>query len=113
MDRISNSFWSKINQIAGDDFTPKGLNELEEYAEQFAGRRIVYKRFSSQEQHGCSAGGVNNVIASLLAGAKVAANGVAEGCIKDFKSELKLAEKQIDTIKHWAKKANVWIDKVY
>ena len=53
-----------------DGFTSEGLQKLDYYAEQFISGRLVYKRFSPNEQHGCSEGGTTHVIASLLAGAE-------------------------------------------
>ena len=63
-------FWASVNSIITDGFTSEGLQKLDSYAEQFISGRLVYQRFSPREQHGCSAGGATNVIASLLAGAK-------------------------------------------
>jgi hypothetical protein len=54
------------------------------YAEQFISGRLVYQRFSPQEQHGCAEGGEANVIASLLAGAKDRASSKAEESISEF-----------------------------
>jgi len=45
-------------------------NLTHQNAEQFISGRLVYQRFSSREQHGCSAGGAANVIATILAGAE-------------------------------------------
>ena len=81
---------------------------MEEYGRLYDERKIIYKRFSPQEQHGCSTGGDTHVIASLLAGAESATSGVAEESVKDFKTESKLAKKQIDAIKSWAIKSGVW-----
>ncbi|MBR1463956.1 MAG: hypothetical protein IJ604_11375, partial [Prevotella sp.] len=61
-------FWASMHGIISDGFTPEGLLKLDSYAEQFISGKLVYQRFSPQEQHGCSAGGATNVIASLLAG---------------------------------------------
>ena len=112
MNNDTTQFWKRICNIIDCGFTPEGLNDLEEYAEQFNERKVIYKRFSPQEQYGCTAGGVNHVIASLLAGAKVATSEIPEGSIPNFKSELKLAKEQIETIKHWAIRSNCWIENV-
>lgn len=63
-------FWASIRTIIDEGFTPECLLKLDGYAEQFISGKLVYQRFSPQEQHGCSAGGTTNVIASLLAGAE-------------------------------------------
>lgn len=53
---MSNSiFWNDIQQIIDEGFSSNGLNKLELYAEQFINQQLVYKRFSSFEQHGCAA----------------------------------------------------------
>jgi len=62
-------FWKHIDTIIAQWFDARGLKQLEQYAELFISRRLVYQRFSPLEQHGCAAGGSNHVIASLLAGA--------------------------------------------
>ena len=69
---MSNSeFWKNIDIIIAQGFNAQGLKQLEEYAELFISGRLVYKRFSPLEQHGCSAGGGNHVIASILSGASI------------------------------------------
>ena len=70
-------FWASIDGIIADGFTPEGLKQLECYAEQFISGKLVYKRFSPFEQHGCAAGGINHVIASLLAGANIDPNSLS------------------------------------
>ena len=77
-------FWESIYAIITEGFTPEGLQELDYYAEQFINGRLVYQRFSSFEQHGCSAGGATYVIASLLAGAESQADRKAAQGISDF-----------------------------
>ena len=74
---------------------------LEEHGKEFEERRIIYKRFSPPEQHGCTTGGITHVIATLLAGAEVATSGIPEESIKDFKTESKLAEKQLRSWRSW------------
>jgi len=66
----SKDFGESIRKIIADGFTPEGLQKLDHYAELFINGRLVYKRFSPFEQHGCSEGGATHVIASLLAGAE-------------------------------------------
>ena len=65
----SADFWASITSIIDDGFTPKGLHQLDLYAEQFISGKLVYQRFSPFEQHGCITGGSTHVIASLLAAA--------------------------------------------
>jgi len=67
-------FWKQIDRIISGGFTSEGLQMLDYYAELFINRRLVYKRFSPFEQHGCATGGATHVIASLLAGAKARAD---------------------------------------
>ena len=91
---MSNSiFWNDIQQIIDEGFSSNGLNKLELYAEQFINQQLVYKRFSSFEQHGCAAGGVANVVATLLAGAD-AGTDHADSFPNDFKGECKRGETQ-------------------
>jgi len=63
-------FWASVRAIIAEGFTPEGLLKLDTYAAEFISGRLVYQRFSPQEQHGCAAGGHANVVASLLAGAE-------------------------------------------
>ena len=65
-------FWASIRAIIAEGFTPEGLLKLDGYAEQFISGKLVYQRFSPQEQHGCSAGGTTNVIASFSREQKLA-----------------------------------------
>ncbi len=67
----NNEFWLSIREIIDNGFSDEGLAKLDEYAEQFISGRLVYKRFSPAEQHGCDEEGTNHVIASILAGAEV------------------------------------------
>ena len=104
-------FWASIKAIIADGFTPEGLQKLDHYAELFINGRLVYKRFSPFEQHGCAAGGATHVVASILAGADVAANsGLSSGL--GFKEECERGKAQEFLIEHWAKKVNCWYDDV-
>ena len=80
--------WEDIKSIIENDFNEEGLYKLEEYGRLYDERKIIYKRFSPQEQHGCSTGGGTHVIASLLAGAESATSGVAEESVKEKKHEV-------------------------
>ena len=93
-------FWASVRSIIAEGFTPEGLLKLDSYAEQFISGKLVYQRFSPQEQHGCSAGGTTNVIASLLAGAEAAANREFQKPL-DFKAECERgkAQERITNIK--------------
>ena len=86
-------FWHSVLSIIDEGFTAEGLSKLESYAEQFITQRLVYKRFSPAEQYGCAAGGTTHVIATLLAGANVAANrGIPQELT--FKEERELGKAQ-------------------
>ena len=104
-------FWASIDSIIADGFTPEGLTKLEWYAEQFISGKLVYKRFSPFEQHGCAAGGGNHVIASLLAGADIAPSCLTAS-LGSFQRERQCADTQANRIERWAKAVGCWIDKV-
>ena len=74
----NSDFWEHIKAIISRGFTPEGLAELDEYADKFTCGQLLYKRFSPPEQYGCSTGGHAHVIASLLTGAEVGSDSVAE-----------------------------------
>ena len=74
----NDEFWHSVAEIVEDDFSNEGLAKLDEYAEWFISGRLVYKRFSPSEQHGCAEGGASHVIASLLAGAEIGADSSIE-----------------------------------
>ena len=78
-------FWASIRSIITAGFTPKDLLKLYSYAAQFISGRLVYQRFSPQEQHGCSEGGTTNVIASLLSGAESGTDSQNQGTLSEFK----------------------------
>ena len=109
MDNID--FWKSVNQIITDGFTENGNEILEHYGELFCNRRLIFKRFSPQEQHGCAAGGPIHVIATILAGAEAPSNSIPEG-LSDIKRELQLAAFQAKVIETWAKSVELWIDDV-
>lgn len=105
-------FWNSINRIIDNGFTSEGLLQLDDYAEQFISQKLVYQRFSPQEQHGCSEGGATNVVASLLAAAKTGTNKRAQEEFTDFKEETKCAAQQANCIEQWARAVNCWTDDV-
>ena len=95
-------FWASIKAIIAEDFTPEGLHKLDHYAELFINGRLVYKRFSPFEQHGCAAGGATHVVASLLAGAETSADRDAAPNGNNFKRKQHLqrgAEHLVDSFK--------------
>lgn len=104
------NLWEEIKKIKDNGFNPEGLRRLELYSEQFDEGKILYKRFSPAEQHGCSTGGCTHVIATLLAGAEVATSGFVEGSFANIKTEFEFAKKQVKTIKDWANAQGVWIN---
>lgn len=104
-------FWASIAKIIDEGFLPEGLEKLDTYAERFIDGRLVYQRFSSNEQHGCTAGGICHVIASLLAGSKVISDSASEE-ICDFKREVECGEKQAQILESWAKQTGLWLDDV-
>ena len=105
-------FWASVRTIIAEGFTSEGLLKLDSYAEQFISGRLVYQRFSPQEQHGCSAGGATNVIASLLAGAEVGSDSQDSSALSDYQRECQLGAQQESVIEQWAKAVGVWTDGV-
>ena len=87
-------FWASVRSIISAGFTPEGLLKLDGYAEQFISGKLVYQRFSPQEQHGCSAGGTTNVIASLLSGAETGSDSQNQGALSDYQRECQLGAQQ-------------------
>ena len=87
-------FWASVRSIISAGFTPEGLLKLDGYAEQFISGKLVYQRFSPQEQHGCSAGGTTNVIASLLSGAEAGTDSQNQGALSDYQRECQLGAQQ-------------------
>ena len=105
-------FWASVCEIIAGGFTPDGLHKLDTYAEQFISGRLVYQRFSPREQHGCTAGGEANVIASLLAGAKNSTDSDATQALSDFQREFQRGAKQEAAIEQWAKAVGCWTERV-
>ncbi len=105
-------FWRSINGIIADGFTSEGLQKLDHYAELFINGRLVYKRFSPFEQHGCAAGGTTHVVASLLAGAETAPDRDAAPDGNDFKRELQHGAQQADRIERWARAVGCWTERI-
>ena len=108
----NSDFWASIRTIIAEGFTPEGLQKLNYYAEQFISGRLVYQRFSPREQHGCTAGGEANVIASILAGAEDRADSDAPQNVSEFERERQQGAKQENCIEQWAKAVNCWTDSI-
>ncbi len=94
-------FWASVRTIIDEGFTPGGLQKLDTYAEQFISGRLVYQRFSPREQHGCTAGGETNVIASLLAGAETGTDNTTSPTLSDYERECQCGTQQETTIEQW------------
>ena len=105
-------FWASITSIIDADFTPEGLLSLDSYAADFISGRLVYQRFSPQQQYGCSAGGNANVIATLLAGAEDCANRTYPPTLSDYQRERQRGAKQEEAIEKWAKVVGLWTEHV-
>ena len=88
-------FWKSISIIINSGFDKDGIIKLEEYAEQFFNKQLLFKRYTPSEQHGCATGGSFHVVASLLAGAETPADQLTapQG---SFKRECQRAEAQAD-----------------
>ena len=104
-------FWQNVSLIIEEGFTEEGLQKLESYAEQFISKQLVYQRFSPQEQYGCATGGNTHVIATLLAGADVAANRRFQEPL-GFKEECQRGKAQESIIECWARRVQCWYDDV-
>ena len=91
-------FWTSVHTIIAEGFTSEGLLKLDSYAEQFISGRLVYQRFSPQEQHGCAAGGATNVIASLLAGAETGSDCQDSSALSDMHDENVIRSNKSNTI---------------
>lgn len=103
-------FWKQLNSVISGGFTSEGLKMLDYYAELFIYGRLIYKRFSPFEQHGCATGGATHVIASLLAGAKARTDCGAAPYGNDFKREFQCGAQQAECIERWARLTNCWTD---
>lgn len=108
-------FWKSISHIIDYGFTTEGTKQLEQYAQQFISGRLLFTRYTVDEQLGCAAGGTIHVIASILAGAETPADQLTapEG---SFKREQQRAEAQATVLEQWARKVGCWtedVDKEY
>ena len=107
----NSDFWNSIDGIVRDNFTPEGLSKLDTYAADFISGKLVYQRFSPQEQHGCATGGYAHVVASLIAGAKTGADSIATE-FSDFKRQQQRAASQAVRIEQWARTTGCWFDNI-
>ena len=103
-------FWNQIGTIISAGFTSEGLQTLDYYASLFINGRLVFKRFSPFEQHGCTTGGATHVVATLLAAAKARSNIGATPYGDDFKREVQCGAQQAECIERWAKRSGCWTD---
>ena len=100
-----------ISTIINNGFDKEGIIKLEDYAEYFFNKQLLFKRYSPSEQHGCATGGSFHVVASILAGAETPANQLSapEG---SFKRDCQRAEAQATVIEQWAKTRGCRVDSV-
>ena len=105
-------FWASVRTIITEGFTPEGLYKLDTYAAEFISGRLVYQRFSPQEQHSCTTGGHANVIASLLAGAEVGSDSQDSPALSDYERECQRGAQQEAAIERWAKAVGLGTDEV-
>ena len=103
-------FWKEIDTIISEGFTSDGLQKLDYYAELLINGRLVYKRFSPFEQHGCATGGATHVVATLLAAAKARPDSGAAPYGNDFKREVEYGTQQAECIEQWARRIGCWTD---
>ena len=99
-----------MRTIIVEGFMSEGLLKLDSYAEQFISGKLVYQRFSPQEQHGCATGGTTNVIASLLAGAEAGSDSKDSQTLGNYKRECQLGTKQEVVIEQWARAVGLWTE---
>lgn len=104
-------FWDNVRHIINNKFSPECLRTLNKYAEDLINGKLLFKRFSSNEQHGCAAGGTAHVVATILACSKDSTDPELKG-ISDFKRDLKLGKIQTEIIETWAKRTGCWIPNV-
>lgn len=107
----NHEFWSSITQIIDNHFSSTDTRQLEQYAQQFIAGRLLFTRYTDNEQFGCAAGGTIHVIASILAGAETPADQLtaSEG---SFKREQQRAQAQAAVIEQWARTVGCWTDNV-
>lgn len=70
----NNEFWSSVSAIISNGFNNEDLVKLENYAEQFINRQLLFERYTQSEQYGCAEGGRLHVIVTILAGAETPAD---------------------------------------
>ena len=67
-------FWTSISTIINNGFDSEGIKKLEQYATHFITHRLLFQRYTEDEQSGCATGGALHVIASILAGAETSSD---------------------------------------
>lgn len=85
------------------------LDNVEQLANDISNGRLLFERFSPQEQRGFRQGGRKNVIASLLAGRSNSASPAYQER-DDFKRERQLGAAQEKRIEEWSKQDGCWYD---
>lgn len=104
-------FWVEIDEIIDSDFSPEALSKLDRYVSDYNGGRLIFERFSSQEQLGCSAGGSTHVAATILSRAKTCSDCEPES-FEPFKTISQRAQEQAEIIERHARSVGVWIENI-
>lgn len=104
-------FWMSIKSIIDNRFDLVGTKQLELYAQHFIAGRLLFSRYTTNEQLGCAAGGTIHVIASILAGAETPTDQLSEP-EGSFKREQQRAQAQAAVIEQWARAVGCWTDNV-
>ena len=104
-------FWTSISTIINNGFDSEGIKKLEQYATHFITHRLLFQRYTEDEQSGCATGGAFHVIASILAGAEIATDKFSK-TEHSFKREQQQAKAQIKVLEKWARIAGCWTDNV-
>lgn len=107
----NNEFWSSVSAIISNGFNNEDLVKLENYAEQFINRQLLFERYTQGEQYGCAEGGRLHVIVTILAGAETPADKLTAPR-GSFKRECQRAEAQAAVLESWAKAAGCWVDDI-
>ncbi len=104
-------FWESIDEIIINGFDSNGLEKLDSYADRFINRKLIFNRFSPQEQYGCATGGSAHVVASLLSRAEDPTNPATQ-TRGNFKAILQQGERQTALVEKWAKEKGLWLDDI-
>lgn len=85
------------------------LDNIEQLANDISNGKLLFERFSPQEQRGFTKGGRRHVVASLLAGRSNSASPAYQER-DDFKRERQLGAAQEKRIEEWSKQDGCWYD---